>query len=275
MIGREAGVHHPDRFEDPRPQELPQGLTGGTRDEHTEHVRAGVVEPALPRLVQQRERRQPAHPFVGRGRQLWFRRTAAQGELTHRVEQRLRPGRLEVHPEPEPEREDVVNCDLTVRRNRVSFEGSTPVDEHAAIGELGKQRVDGIRQTQRGLLHEEQRPERDDRFRHRGNAKDAVSTNRIGISPGEVPGRADLDVIAAGGKPRHPAGPVLFHMAGHHVMKTRETTGIESAHRSSTLRRPQSHRWATVARLTRRAGSSRSPTQAVAHVHPRPGACFR
>ena len=122
-----------------------------------------------------------------------------------------------------------------MRRNGVTVDGTAPVDEHAPIGELGKQRVDGILQTQRALLDEEQRPDRDDRFRHRRDAEDAVSANRIGFTPGEVAGDADLDVIAAGGEPRHAADPVLFHVAGHHVMKAPEPAGIESAHTLSDV----------------------------------------
>ena len=91
------------------------------------------------------------------------------------------------------------SCTVIGRRagTRLTVDGTAPVDQYAPVGELGKQRIDGIRQTQRVLLDEEQRPDRDNRLRHRGDTKDAVAANRRRFAPGERAGAADLDVIAA------------------------------------------------------------------------------
>ncbi len=108
------------------------------RDEHAEHVGAGVVQPSFTGLVEQGERRQPAHPFVGLRRPLRFRRTRAQTERVHRLEERLRPRRAEVRAESEAEGEEVSHRDRSLRRHRVAVDRPAGVDEHAPIGELGQ-----------------------------------------------------------------------------------------------------------------------------------------
>ena len=147
--------------------------------EHAEHVGAGVVQPALARLVQQRQGAEPAHPLVGLGRHLRLRRAGAQAELAHRLEQRLRPRRLEVHAEPEPEREHVVQRDRPVGGDGVAVDRAPRVDEHPPVGELGQQVVDGIVEPQPALLDEDQRADGDDRLGHRRDAEDRVAADRL------------------------------------------------------------------------------------------------
>jgi hypothetical protein len=220
----------------------PKRLAGSPGDQHAEHVRPRVVQPSLPRLIEQRQRGKPAHPFVGRGRPLRFRRTAAQSELAHGLEQRLGPGRLEVHPEPERERQDIANRDRPASRDGVAVKWTAPIDEHPSVGELGDQRVHRILETQLAVLDQEQRPDSNDRLGHGGDAENAVPTNGFGFAAGEAAGDADLDVVAAGRQPRNAADAVLFHMTRHHVAQVSEPAWIESAHAGMTLWRRRSHR---------------------------------
>ena len=151
----EPGVDHPERIEDTLAQELLERLTGGACDQHAEDVRSGVVEPPLTRLVQQRQRGQPADPLVGRRRYLRPRWTVAQPEGGHRLDQRLRPRCGEVDPQPELERQHVADGDRTAGGDRRAVDGPAWVDEHATVGQLGQQVLDGVVEPQPALLDEE------------------------------------------------------------------------------------------------------------------------
>lgn len=114
------------------------------REQHTEHVGPGVVEPALTRLVHEGKGPEPAHPFVRRRRHLWLGRACAELELRARVEERLRPRRGEVHADAETERQRVMQCDRPLSGDGLSVDRTTAVDQHTTISELWKKRVDGI-----------------------------------------------------------------------------------------------------------------------------------
>ena len=120
----------------------------------------------------------------GSGGTCGSRRTGAQPELAHRVEQRLRPRRREVHAEPEPERQHVVHRDRPLGRDGVAVDRPRGVDEHPPVGQLGQQLVDRIVEAQPALLDEEQRADRHDRLGHRGDAEDAVAAGPALARPG-------------------------------------------------------------------------------------------
>ena len=136
-------------------QEHVEWLSGCPGDDHAQHVGAGVVQPVLPRLVQQRQRAQPADPLVGFGRTLRPRWSVAQFQRAHRLEQRLRPRRGEVHSESEAEGEHIAERDRAFGRNGLAVDRATRVGEHTPVGELGQQVVDRLVEAQPALLDEE------------------------------------------------------------------------------------------------------------------------
>jgi hypothetical protein len=68
LAGRylESGVDHAERLEQPLSQELGQRTARDPGDQHAQDVGAGVVQPRIARLVQQRNPGQCRHPFVRR-----------------------------------------------------------------------------------------------------------------------------------------------------------------------------------------------------------------
>ncbi len=68
LVGRhlEAGVAHAERPEQVILHEGPERLARGARDQHAQHLRAGVIEPALAGLIGQRQAADPLHELVGR-----------------------------------------------------------------------------------------------------------------------------------------------------------------------------------------------------------------
>ena len=112
------------------------------------------------------------------------------------------------------------------------------VDQHLAVGELRQQRVDWIVEPELALLDEDQRRHRSHRLGHRGDAKDAVAAHRLGLATGEVPGDAELDIVATSRQPRHARDRVLLGMAGHHVTQSRDPCR-RRIHSSITDVRPQ------------------------------------
>ena len=186
-------------------------------------------------MVEQGQRRQPAHPLIGIGRHLWLGRAGTQPQFSHLLEQRLRPRRPEVHPEAQPKREHVINGDRPASRDRVAVEGTAAIQEHAPLGQLREQVVNRILQSQPALLDEQQRPDGHDRLGHRRDPKDAVPAHRCRLATGQAPGDTDLDVVATRRKPGDAADAVLDQVAGHDVAQAPEALTIESAHTYPTF----------------------------------------
>ena len=162
---------------------------------------AGVVQPAFARLVEQRQRAQPAHPLVGLGRHLRLGRAAAQSEIAHRFQQRLRPPGGEVHAQPEPEREEVAHGDRSVRgarwHHRSDPRPSTSTGRPASSGRRSstgssRRRRHSSTRTRAptatiGLVVEEMRK---------------MVSRATGAPPRlEAPDQPDLDLVVAGGQP--------------------------------------------------------------------------
>ena len=227
---REGGVDHPQRLEHTVAHYDVERLAGGACDEHAEHIGPAVVEPALAGLVKEGQRREPAHPFVRRRRYLRLGRTGAELELGQRVEERLRPRCREVHADAKPERQHVVQRDRPLGGHRLPVDRTVSVDEHVPVGQLGKQRVDGIVEPQLVLLHEDERRHRQDRLSHRRDAEDAVATDRRRFASGEPAGDTDLHLIACGEQPGDTADPVLRDMVLHRLVEVREPLRVESTH---------------------------------------------
>ena len=230
LLGEEPRVAHAERFEQPLAHELVEGLTGSAGDEHTEHHRAHVVEPPLAGLILQRQRRQTPDPFVGFGRALRLGRTGAQAQVGHRVHEGPRPRRSEVHPDAEPEREDVAHRDGARRGHGLAVEWSATVDEDVAARELGQQIVDGLVESEPAILDEDQRSNRAHRLRHRREAEDRVARDRPPLAPRQGAGDADFDVTVARGEPGETSGVSQIDMVGHGVVKATQPCLLESAH---------------------------------------------
>ncbi len=226
----EAGVDHAQRLEQPVAQDDVEGLAGGSGDEHAEHIGSGVVEPPVAGLVEERQRREPPHPFVRWRRYLRLGRTGAELELGQRVEERLRPRRREIHADAELERQQVVQRDRSPRGHRFPVDRTSSVDKYAPVRQFGKQCIDGIVEPQLVLLDEDERRHRHDRLRHRRDAEDAVAPDGRRFSSGEPAGDTDFHLIACGQQPGHTADPVLLDMEPHGFSEPRQTSTVESAH---------------------------------------------
>ena len=199
------------------------GLTGGAGDQHAEHVGAGVVQPPLARLVEQRQRRQPAHPLVGLRRHLRCRRPAPRPSSPIASSSGCGHGAAKSMPSP---RRKVRRSRTVIGRcagHGVAVDRSPRVDEDPPVGELGQQVVDRIVEPQPALLDEDQGADRDDRLGHRRDAEDRCRGEPVAPSPRvRVPATPDLDVVVAGGQPGDAADGVALHVAGHDVAQPPE-----------------------------------------------------
>ena len=75
--------------------------------------------------------------------------------------------------------------------------------------------ADRVVEAQPALLHEDQRRNRRERLRDRGDPEQAVLLDRRRLAPGEHPGRAGDDLAAAAGQPGDPAGLAGLDVVGH------------------------------------------------------------
>jgi hypothetical protein len=191
-----------------------------------------VIQPPRAGLVEQRDRAEQADPLVGIRRHLRLGRTAAQTETVQSLEERLRPWRLEVHAEAEPEGEHVVQGDRPVGRDGVAVDRSPPVDEHPPVGELWEQVVDGIVEPQAALLQEDQCGDGGHRLAHRGDAEDRVPLHRGRLAAGQRAGDADLDVLVTGRQPGDAADGAVLDVPGHDLAQPGDPARVESTHAS-------------------------------------------
>ena len=208
---------------------------GRTGDEDTEDVGAVVVRPPCTRLVEQRQCSEPAEPLVGFRGHLGRGRSGADPELVHRLHQRLREGCVEVHAQTGAERQDVVHGDRAFGGDRLAVDRAERVDEHASIGELGEQRVDGIVEAEEVLLHQDQRRHRRDGLGDRRDAEEAVGCDRRVLAAGEVAGDTALDVVAARRQPGHSPDVVGIDVVVDRLADPRDPGCVEAAHVGMTL----------------------------------------
>ena len=144
-----------------------------------------MLQPPLAGLADERQRRQPAHPLVGRRRHLGLRWAGAQVEHGHRLEHRLRPGAREVHAQPEPEREQVPHRDRPGGGDRLAVDGTVRIDQHPPVGELRQQVVDRLVEPEPALLDEDEGCDGDDRLGHRRDAEERVAAHWFGLAAGQ------------------------------------------------------------------------------------------
>ena len=169
--------------------------------------------PARAGLVEQREGREPAQPLVGFGRDLRCGWRGADPEVVHRLHERLRERRVEVHAESGAEGQDVVHGDRAFGCDGLPVDRPERVDEHAAVGELREQCVDGIVEAEQVLLHQDQRRDRGDRFGDRRDAELAVGFDRRRLAAREPSGHAPVDVVTACRQPGHATHGVAVDVA--------------------------------------------------------------
>ena len=159
------------------------GPAGGPRHQDAEHARAHVVEPALARLVRQRDRRHQAQPLVGRRRGLRLRRSGRQSGRRQRRERRRGPGRGEVDAQPEPERQDVAHRDRPGRRHGARGRVRR-VGEHDPVGQLRQQPVDRLLEGEDAVVDQREGGRGHHRLGHRGDPEDRVRRHRRRPRPG-------------------------------------------------------------------------------------------
>jgi hypothetical protein len=84
---------------------------------------------------------------------------------------------IAIHPEAEREREQIAGGDRPLGRHCLVQRPARP-DEHATVGELGEQPVDGLLEPEQPLLDDRESRRRGDRLSGRSDPKQRVAPDR-------------------------------------------------------------------------------------------------
>jgi hypothetical protein len=152
---------------------------------------AAVVHPALARLVDERERAEPANPLIRR------RPGLVVLERVQRVgdRDRSRFGHHDAGAEGEGEQ--------IPQRYRAFgvFERPARIGEHGHVRQFREELVDRIVEAERAVLDERHRAGGDDRLRHRAGPADRVGCHRrprASAREGQIARCLDVDLAVAG-----------------------------------------------------------------------------
>ena len=245
LIGghHEPRVGHAERFEDPIAHHRPDRITRRPGQQHPEDLGGGVVEPLRAGLVHERERTErsdPAVDVVSAGRP-GRAADAVELELGLRPLDRQRVRWGQDRAEPEPGAEEVLHRDRALRGHGVvelGVEGA----QHAAVGELGEQVVDGLVQADDPLLDQRHRGDRGDRLGERRDAEDGRPVERGRIVERRRADRLDAHVVAPCDEVGEPGHLARVDVPGHRVVQRRRSVGRQhgGAHRQLLRLVPQS-----------------------------------
>ena len=151
-------------------------LAGGARDQHAEHVGAGVVQPLLARLVDQRQRCRAPHPLVRR-RRAGGRRPGASPAPPSPSGSGTCAGDAITAPKPRrnvSRSRSVIGAFRRARYRRAARRSR----QHLAVGQLGQPPVHRLVEPEPALLDQDHRRRGGDRLGHRGDAEDRVAPHR-------------------------------------------------------------------------------------------------
>ncbi len=212
----ETRVRHAERLEDPLLQEHGQGAPGGPGDQHALDVGAGVVQPGLARLVQQRNPRQRLHPGIRRRNLVRQHRP-----LLQLAEQRGHRGQREVGGEPDagPGGEQVGDGDRAGGGHHVvdPARGRTHHDRRL---QFRQPRPDRIVQREPAVLDQHHHGRGRDRLGQRGDPEDRIPDHRRGPLRIGRPGGLDLHPAAAGHQPHRTGHRAAVHVRLQDVAQT-------------------------------------------------------
>jgi len=144
---------------------------------------------------------------------LWFGRSAAEAELAHGLEQRLRPAAVEVDAEPAAEVEEIAQRERPLRGDSGTVERARSVDEHPPVRHLGKELVDRLVEPQAAFLDDHQRSDRRHGLRHGRDAKQGVALDLSVLAVRQGAGGAHLHFAVTRGEPRGAADAPPLDMA--------------------------------------------------------------
>ena len=218
LVGRdrEAGVLHPERVEQAFLQDNFERLAGGARDERAKQVRAGVVHPALARLVRQRERAEPPQPLVLPRRGLRRGGALAELELVHGEVDRAEASGGEVEPEAEAEGEQIAQGDRAVGGHGL-IERAVEAGHHLAVRQLRQEALDRVVEAEQALLDQDHRQSGADRLGEGGDAEDGVALERAALV-GLLADHIDVDFAAPLDQRDQPGHAIRADVAGHDLV---------------------------------------------------------
>ena len=182
LRGPVGGVEHPEWLEQPCAEHLVERLPGGARHQHAQHRGAGVVQPALAGLGNQRQRAEARDPDICvRLRYPVRRADRRQTELLlgggHDWPRRTRGEHLGRQAEAEREREQIASRDRARRRHGL-LQTAVGAFQHLAIGQFGEQPVDRVVDPQQSFLDHRERRRRGDRLGDRRDPEQRVALYR-------------------------------------------------------------------------------------------------
>ena len=122
--------------------------------------------------------------------------------------------RLEDQAVPHAERQQVLDRDRATRGHRLVERPVDPLQD-LAFGQLRKEPVDGLIQCQPALFHKEHRRQRQDRLRHRRDAKDRVAPHRLFTTERHHADRVDVHVLTVRDKRDHTWEFTIRDSSGH------------------------------------------------------------
>ena len=83
------------------------------------------------------------------------------------------------------------------------------------MGQLGKERIGGLIECEPAVLDEHHRRQRQDGLRHRGDAKDRVTSHRLVAAERHYADRVDTRVVTTGHEGDHAGQLALRDASGH------------------------------------------------------------
>ncbi len=220
---------------------------GRARDQDAQQVAAHVVEPALARLVHQRQGAQAAHEFVrGGGLRRVRGAVAAEVTLANGALDRVGVGRRHDAAEAEAGGQQVAHRDRAPRGDRV-VELRVDALQHPAVRQLRQPAIDRVVEPQHPVVDQEHGGGRGDRLGERGDPEDGVPPHRLAAAGGRRPDRVDEDLVPARDERDDPRNVAARDETGHCGVKRfgvhrftvpaeRVARVVGGAHRPRTLR---------------------------------------
>ncbi len=217
----EPGVTHAQWIEHTTLQKALERLARSSLHQHPEDVRPGVVEPALPRLMHERQGAQALDPCVG-GERRGRPRRSERAQLQVFLGSLDGIGAWWCHhgSEPQPEGQEVLDRDGTVRRHRVVELGvETPQDP--SVGQFGQQVLDRVLQLHDAVVDEHHGSHRRHRLTERRDPEDVVTPERFGVPECLRADDLHVHVAVVGHQRDEPGHRGALHVRCHYLVQAR------------------------------------------------------
>ena len=139
-----------------------------------------------------------------------------------------RSGGAMMKPKPGAERQQVAQGDRALRGHGV-VERRVEPRQHAAIRELGQERIDRLVEPEHALLDEDQRRHGRHRLRHRGDPEDGVARHRVARAQRLQAERVDARLAAPVEQRDEPGDSAALHVPRQDVTHAAQARLRESA----------------------------------------------